>query len=263
MTTSTAIESAYACKLCNWAINHDGICPRCANRIHVELDDLMELWTLAHGELLPGGGGHGSSSGERTIGVNLQALNFIAGNDILNLLHEWEKMIRAERSLTPPALLKGEGIAKEILKAVRFAQAQIEWLAGTDYIEDFAREVRELHGMGIAASRQFVKKTRKISCPADTREGLPCGNLLILREDDILELFSCRRCGAEWSTYRLIIVALSDPRTEFWLDAEAIATWLHLSPRRIQQIAKEFDIAKRGSLYDLKAILAARASSKE
>lgn len=254
-------DKTYTCNLCPFIMNESGICQKCYNRIFMQLDDLLELWSAAHGELLPGGGGHGSSSGEMTIGLNLQALNFIAGSDILNLLHSWESLIRSERRLTPPAMLKQESLAKEITKAVRFAQAQIEWLGQSEYIADFAREIRELHGMGIAASRKFVKKTRKITCPADTAEGLPCGNLLILREDDLLELFTCHKCGAEWSTYRLIIVALSDPRTEFWLDAEAIASWLQLSARRVQQIAKEHRVAKRGALYDLKAILKARAAS--
>lgn len=250
----------YTCNLCNFPIANLGICQKCHARLFTQLGDLLELWSLAHGELLPGGGGHGSSSGEMTIGLNLQALNFIAGNDILNLLHSWESLVRSERSLTPPAMLKKENLTKEIAKAIRFAQEQIDWLGTTDYIQDFAREIRELHGMGVAASRQFVKRTRKITCPADDREGLPCGNLLNLREDDVLELFSCKKCGSEWSTYRLIVVALSDPRTEFWLDAEAIASWLHLTPRRVQQIAKEHRVAKRGSLYDLKAILQARTA---
>lgn len=254
------LETVETCNLCNFIIQAPGICRKCHQRIYTQLGDLLELWSAAHGELLPGGGGHGSSSGEMTIGLNLQALNFIAGNDILNLLHDWEKLIRQERQLTPPALLKQESLAKELAKAVRFAQESIEWLSTTDYIADFSREIRELHGQGIAASRQFVKRTRKITCPADNKEGLPCGNLLILREDDLLELFSCRKCGSDWNTYRLIIVAMSDPRTEFWLDAEAIGSWLNLSARRVQQIAKEAQVAKRGSLYDLKAILAARAS---
>ena len=256
--TTIAIDTQFQCPLCNFWHQNEGLCHRCTSRLHTQLDDLLELWKEAHGELLPGKGGHGSSSGERTIGLNVAALSFIAGDDILGLLHEWEKEVRYERGLTPPAMLKKLPLEQEIAAAIAFAQSHLEWMGTQSWIGDFARELRDLHGSATAAARRFVEKVRRIPCPADNAEGMPCGNLLIIRDEDILDLFTCRRCGAEWTSYRLIAVALADPSQQFWLDVEAIAAWIGISERGVRQIIQRHDIAKKGQLYDFKAILSAR-----
>lgn len=253
MTTITQT----ACPLCDFASDQSGLCHKCTRRLHVQLDDLLELWHEAHFELLPGKGGHGSSSGERTIGINVLALSFIAGDDILNLLHEWEKYIRSERGLTPPALLKKQSLVDELHAAVQFAQAHLEWSGQQDWIRDFAKELRDLHGTATAAARRFVQKVRRIPCPADDQEGLPCGNLLVVKED-ILELFDCRRCGSQWSSYRLIAVALSNPNDKVWLDIEAIASWVGITERGVRQLVERNGIERKGQLYDFKAILSTR-----
>lgn len=262
MTTAIEIrpEVQFSCALCNFTIEADGICRKCFRRIYTQLEDLLELWMLAHGELNPsrGAGSGGGGHREPSLGINVSALNFIAGSDILGILHEWEKEIRCERGLTPPALLSKGSVAQEITKAVDFAKTHLEWSSTQPWIADFAREVRALHAQGMAAARQYVIHSRKIACPADDRDGLPCGQFLALREDDLMELFTCKRCGSEWSTFRLIAVALAHPYAEFWLDAEAIAKWLSISERRVHQIVKTNRIQKRGQLIDVKAVIAVR-----
>lgn len=252
------LDQNHNCPLCNFGSNTEGLCRRCHARLHTQLDDLLELWQAAHEELLPGKGGHGSAGSERTIGLNVAALSFIAGDDILKVLHEWEKYIRTERGLTPPALLKKLPLPQEIAAAVAFAQAHLEWSGTQEWIDDFAKELRDLHASGVAAARRFVERVRRIPCPGDTSEGLPCGNLLVVQDQDLLEVFGCRRCGTEWTSFRLIAVALSNPASTFWLDAEAIAAWMGLSERRVRQIAAQNEIARKGNLYDFKAIVATR-----
>lgn len=254
----TQTQTIATCPICSRVNNGSTVCDSCNVRINEQLDDLIELWLSAHDELLPAKGGQGARSTEPSIGLNVSALSFIAGDDILHFLHDWEKIIRTDRQLTPPALLAKKPLAEEIMDSVRFHQSHLHWSVDQDWIGDYARELRNLHGQGTAAARRFAQKVRRVACPADNSEGLPCANLIILREDDLLEFFTCHRCKSEWTTYRLIAVALADPRTQFWLDAEAIAAWLDLTPRRVQQIAKEFEVPKKGSLYDLKAILASR-----
>ena len=73
------------CPIC--AKESTGLCQRCEMRIHRHLEDIKDFYEAAHAELIPGNGGHGSSSGERTIGINVAALSFIAGDDILKVLH--------------------------------------------------------------------------------------------------------------------------------------------------------------------------------
>lgn len=248
----------YTCATCDYRISAEGLCRKCHAKFHRMLDDLYELWSDAHLELLPGRGGHGSHSSEQTIGLNVAALSFIAGDDILKTLHEWERLIRAERQLTPPAYLRFKDLPSEITDAIKFQQDHLAWASTQDWFDDFVKELRALHGQGMAAARRFVERVRRIPCPADDAEGLPCDNLLIVRDDDLLDIFTCRRCGAEWNAIRLMAVALSNPASRFWVDAEAIAKWLGITERRVRQIAKEHDVAKRGELYDFKAIIQAR-----
>lgn len=255
-----AIAIRSICQLCSYEIQSQGLCRKCFDKLYTQIEDLVELWMLAHGELNPrkgGTGGGGSSSGQ-SLGINISALNFIAGSDIIGILHEWEKEVRFERGLTPPALLKKGSVAQEVKAAVEFAKTHLEWSAAQPWISDFAKEIKALHGQGMAAARKYVIHSRKIACPADNSEGLPCGNYLPLHDEDLMEIFSCKRCGSEWSTFRLIAVALTHPHAEFWLDAEAIASWLSISERRVHQIVKSNSIAKRGQLIDVKAVIAAR-----
>jgi ribosomal protein L40E len=246
------------CTLCNRITTVSGLCQRCHSRIHQELDDLMEFWLGAHQELLPGKSGNGGRSSERTIGLNVAALSFIAGHDILGLLHEWEKLIRDQRDLTKPAFLKmPESLEQEISDAIKFAQTHLPWSGQQVWISDFSKELKEIHSQGMAAARKFVEKTRKIPCPAETDEG-SCGNFLKINADDPMEIFECRRCKSEWSTLRLVAVAMSDKRL-IWLDAEALAKWMGISERHIRRLAQKYNLPKRGELYEAHAMVEAHA----
>ena len=247
------------CQLCNRDTSVEGLCNRCHSRLHSWLDDLPEFWRLAHDELLPGRTGSGASSTERTIGLNVNALSFIAGDDILGVLHEWERLIREERQLTKPALLKKLPLADEITTAVVFAQTHLQWSGQQAWIEDFATELAELHHKGMSAAKAFVSHERKIPCPATMPDGEYCGFKLKVNKDDPMDIFSCPKCKSEWTTLRMVAVALSSPGlTEIWLDAEAIGSYLNMSAKNVQQFARRHHIRQRGELYDLKAFLAAR-----
>ena len=86
--------------------------PTCESReCHVKhhLIEIPKLYVLAESCLTPGNGGRGSSSGERSIGINVAALDYRTGTDILGILHSWERIVREEKRLTPPALVKHAG----------------------------------------------------------------------------------------------------------------------------------------------------------
>ena len=218
------------------------------------LDDLMEFWKAAHDELLPGRTGGGGRSSERTIGLNVAALSFIAGTDILNLLHEWEKLIREDRGLTKPALLKKAiSLEAEIQEAITFAQVQLEWSGQQPWMDDFYQELRQLHSQGMAAARIFVQKSRRIACPTEMGDGV-CNNLLKIDDEDPLDIFECKKCGSEWTTLRLVAVAMSDPKRQVWLDLEAISQWLGFTERHIRRVCRQNNISRKGQLYDVNAI---------
>lgn len=246
------------CPICGHSSQSAALCHRCHTSIVTMVQDLLEFWQMAHEELAPGKSGNGGSSNEPSLGINVAALSLIAGDDILRLLHKYENLTRWGRKLTPPALLKQKTLQKEIADAVRFAVTHIEWMASQPWIIEFETELKALHRSAKAAARQYSEPVRRIACPADTSEGLPCGNHLNLRADDLLEIFTCKRCKTEWTSMRLIAVALASPVGEFWIDVEAVAAWLHISERRVQQLVKEHDIPRRGPLVNLKKILATR-----
>lgn len=246
------------CTLCNHDTINGSLCNRCHAKIHSQLDDLIEYWVGAHDELLPSQTGSGGRSSERTIGLNVAALSFIAGHDILAFLHGWEAIIREDRGLTPPALVaKPSSLESEIRDAIAFAQSHLAWSATQDWISDFTKELREIHGQGMAAARRFVEKTRKIPCPAETGEGA-CSNLLTINAEDPLEIFECRRCKSQWTTLRLIAVAMSGKQS-VWLDAEALAKWMGISERHVRRLAQKHRLPKRGELYEAHAMIEAHA----
>jgi len=234
-----------------------GLCNRCQSRLHSQLDDLMEFWIGAHDELLPGKSGNGGRSSERTIGLNVAALSFIAGHDILGFLHEWEKLIRDERELTRPAMIaKPATLQGEIADAIKFSQTHLAWSGLQDWIDDFADELASIHAQGMAAARRFVEKTRRIPCPAETGEG-SCGTLLKINPDDPLEIFQCRGCQSQWTTLRLIAVAMSDKRS-VWLDAEAIAAYFGMTYKNVHEFARRHKVNRRGELFDLQQMVSLR-----
>lgn len=244
------------CSMCNNTVQVQGLCERCHSKFHQILDDLGELWTASHEELLPGKSGSGGRSSERTIGLNVAALSFVAGSDILGILHEWEKVIRLERRLTPPAFVKkAESVGAEIREAIAFAQSHLRWAGEQDWISHYMREVKELHAMGMAAARRFVKKSRRIHCPATMPDGDYCNNLLKINEEDPLDIFGCKNCSSEWSTLRLIAVAMSDPLREIWLDAEALALYTNTEERKVYRIIKKSNVSRIGQLYNVKQFL--------
>ena len=246
------------CTLCNHETSIAGMCQRCQTRLHRNLDDLIEFWVGAHDELLPGKSGNGGRSSERTIGLNVAALSFIAGHDLLGFLHEWEKLIRDERHLTPPALVaKPDSLESEIRDAVGFAQVHLAWSGQQEWIADFAKELREIHSQGMNAARAFVEKTTKVPCPAQTDES-SCGVMLKINADDPLDIFQCRGCKTQWTTLRLMAVAMSGKQA-IWLDAEALAKWMGLSERHIYRLAKKYKLPKRGKLFEAHSMIEAHA----
>lgn len=248
------IDAQFPCTLCQYPHNVEGLCGRCHNRLYAQLDDLLPLWDAAHGELLPGRSGNGGRSNEMSIGVNVNALSFIQGADLLGFLNEWGKLISDERELNYQDRKKGEPLSEQIDRKIKYVQTHLPWLGRTDYIGDFAEELKELQSGGEVAARKFFEKTTRIACPADHSDGLPCGTMLKIDAENVLDIFPCRGCKTEWTAIRLIAVALSDPGRKVWLDVEAISAWMGISENEIYKLIKKHEIGKRGQLYDATAI---------
>jgi hypothetical protein len=202
----------------------------------------------------PGRSGSGAVSAERSIGVNVNALDYSMAGELLGILHSWESMIRSARALTPPAYIRKEpSIDQEVQTACDFQLAHILWSIDQDWIGDFYVEIKEQHSKGLAAAKHFVEQPRRIPCPTDD-----CIKFIVIDADDLLQDVSCYGCKQSWSVLRLVALAMSNPNRKFFLDVEAIGLWLGITQRQVYKIIKAHDIERKGALYDLAGVIAAR-----
>jgi hypothetical protein len=56
-------------------------------------------------------------------------------------------------------------------------------------------------------------------------------------------------------------VALSNTSTPVWLDSEAIAGYVNMTVRNVQQFAKRNAIERRGEMYNLQQFVAIRKTA--
>ncbi len=242
------------CNICLRPANESIVCHRCHQAIIVWLTNIPALRREAESFVAPGRSGSGSVSAERSIGVNVNALDYSMANELLGILHSWESEIRSARRLTPPALLKKEpSIDLEVQVACQFQLAHLEWTLGQEWASDFYSEIKEQHAKGMAAAKQFVEQPRRIPCPTDD-----CGKYVVIDAENLMSDVSCFGCKQSWTVLRLVALAMSNPNRKFFLDVEAIALWLGISQRQVHKIIKANGIAKNGKMYDLAAVIANR-----
>ncbi len=229
-------------------------CRRCHKAVIVWLTNIPELQYQAGFYIEPGRSGSGAVSAERSIGVNVNALDYSMAIELLGILHSWESEIRSARQLTPPALLKKERTTDmEVQVACDFQLAHLDWTLGQEWAADFYNEIKEQYAKGMAAAKQFVEQPRRIPCPTDD-----CGKYVVIDAENLMSDVSCFGCKQSWTVLRLVALAMSNPSRKFFLDAEAIALWLGISQRQVHKIIKANGIAKNGKMYDLAAVIAHR-----
>lgn len=238
----------------NCPICHKPNCKRCAFNLRHQLADLPELQQEAGKHIQPSRTNSGAASAERSIGVNVNALDFSMAKELLGILHSWEAEIRTARRLTPPALVKQEATTElEVQKACEFQLTHLEWTLTQEWAADFAAEVKELHAKGMAATKRFIEQPRRIPCPTDE-----CGKYVVIDVENLMTEVTCFGCKQTWSVLRLVALAMSNPNRSFFLDVEAIALWIGISERQIYKIVRANDVEKKGNLYNLAQIIAIR-----
>jgi hypothetical protein len=219
------------------------------------LTELPELQQGAAAFVTPGRSGSGSPSTERSIGFNVNALDYSMGKELLGLLHKYEALIRRGRTLTPPALLKREAtVEKEVAATVSFHLAHLEWTVQQDWLEDFAGQVKELHSKGMATNKKFIEQPRKIPCPTEE-----CRAHIVIDIENLLAGVRCHKCRTSWTLYRLLALAMNNPNRTFWLDIDAICMWMNISKTDLNKIVRQHNIPTKNGLYDISAIAKARS----
>ena len=219
------------------------------------LAELPELQQGAASYVTPGRSGSGSPSTERSIGFNVNALDYSMGKELLGTLHKYEALIRRARSLTPPALLKREAtVEKEVAATVSFHLAHLEWTVQQDWVEEFAGLIKELHSKGMATNKKFIEQPRRIPCPTDE-----CRSHIVIDIENLLAGVTCQKCRTSWSLYRLLGLAMNNPNRTFWLDIDAICLWMNISKIDLNKIVRQHNIPMKNGLYDISAIAKARS----
>jgi hypothetical protein len=219
------------------------------------LAELPELQSGAASYVTPGRSGSGSPSTERSIGFNVNALDYSMGKELLGTLHKYEALIRRGRSLTPPALLKREATVElEVAATVSFHLAHLEWTVQQDWVEEFAGSIKELHSKGMATNKKFIEQPRRIPCPTDE-----CRSHIVIDIENLLAGVTCHKCRTSWTLYRLLALAMNNPDRRFWLDADAICLWMNITKVELNKIVRDYEIPTKNGLYDISAIAKARS----
>lgn len=248
------------CNICHKTTQNEGACWSCRLKLQSHLIELPELQSSAAEFIAPSRTGSGAVSAERSIGVNVSALDFSMATELLAILHGWEVIVREERELTPPALLKKEPTTEAEVKATcDFHLSHLDWIIGQDWVSDFAGEVAELHAKGMAAAKRFTEQPRRIPCPTDECKKFVVIDVVKVKENGLADEVTCFGCRQSWSLIRLVTLAMSNPTRKFFLDVEAISLWLGIKPRQVYAIIKENGIEKHsGNLYNLGDVINAR-----
>ena len=219
------------------------------------LAELPELQQGAASFVSPSRSGSGSPSTERSIGFNVNALDYSMGKELLGVLHKYEALIRRGRSLTPPALLKREAtVDKEVAATVSFHLAHLEWTVQQDWVEEFAGLIKELHSKGMATNKKFIEQPRRIPCPTED-----CKAHIVIDIENLLAGVTCHKCRTSWTLYRLLALAMNNPNRTFWLDIDAICLWMNITKTDLNKIVREHNIPVKNGLYDISAIAKARS----
>ena len=245
------------CQVCSRTTEREGACRICFMKVKSSLTELPDLHFESQMFITPGRSGSGKASAERSIGVNVAALDFSMATDLLRTLHSWEVIIRTDRRLTPPALVAKEPtIDAEVQATVDFHCTHLDWSLTQDWAVEFAGEVYGLHAKGRSAAKRFTEQARRIPCPTDD-----CKRFVVIDVENLMDDVTCFTCKQSWTVLRLIALAMSNPNRKFYLDVEAIAAWMGTTERTVYNLIKANKVERRGSLYDLSAIIKARNST--
>lgn len=247
------------------------VCSPCERRMVRQLHGIVGFLHEARGNLLPGKGSGRSS--ERGLGIRLDALDFVAGFEILPSLEDWERDFRRVFGLTAFGAASAERLERsrrespdadpvylDLAECVRFLvrflpRACLEYEA----IPDFSREVAALFRQAQVAAGQAPRSSWLVACPADAGER-ECGRVLRITGEDFDREIECRQCGALWPVERLLRVVASSRHSELWLDPEAASRWFGIPSRDLRRWAQAGRIKRRNNRYESHSIREAIAA---
>jgi hypothetical protein len=248
------------CVICQHDTDHMA-CIKCQRRISERLAAIVEYTALAEGELIPGQGGDGRST-ERGLGIRLDALDLVVGNDVLPILESWERMFREEWGYAawgPTTLERGQGQADQakayLVGTVRFLRTHLDKISDHPAVDDFNAEVSTCwHQARNAANRQ-PRQAWRVTCPSDSNDSDgECGTWLRVTGQDFGGHITCRTCNTSWPTERLLRVVASSSEADLWVDTDVAVRHTGLPESTLRRWGKAGKIKRKGSLYEYKSL---------
>jgi hypothetical protein len=250
------------------------VCEPCRSRVRDALAAIVDLHAIAYYELQPGSG-TGTRGTERSLGVRLAALDFVAGNDVLPTLEEWEREIRRHYDLTPYGPASEDRVTQAHhamptaadIDLVRVALAgccaflKVWWPQVADThpaARDLATEVLDGYHTAQAAARMLPRTTWAVECPTDTEDGR-CAYLLRVTGQDVGHVVVCRRCGTHWDVERLLLVVASDAEADVWLPADGVERLAGIPERTLRRWAAQGRVQRAHGRYEFRSVQAAVA----
>ena len=250
------------CPICNR--DTTSTCHRCIHRMRRHLTDIPTNYLTAKHQLTPGKSD--GRSNERSIGVRITALDFLAGNDVLRTLEDWERDWRTFFQLTPFGEATAQravshakqrnnnteydGTYLQLNACVTFLDSWLDKAAQSHpAITDFAQELRDQWRISQHAANIHPPNTWLVTCPA-TLDNTDCGNKLHITGQDFDTTITCRRCHTPWPVERLLRVAASDSQAEIWLAPEDAAHLFGIHISTLKRWARRGHIKKAHGQYE-------------
>lgn len=240
------------CVICHTEFNRPAMaCTKCQQRMDSQLADIVEFYALTEGELIPGSSGQrGSGNG---IGVRISALDFLAGNDVVDVLTSWEADWRETYGLSIDGMLQRPGAI--LTRTVSFLRTWLPNACDTfEPIDDFSHELWQQWSKARTAARMEPARKLGIECPGDLEDnddGL-CRNRIPVDAEQLRGQVQCRRCKTVWNVAHLMHVAIVT--THVWADPEAAAGYFCISTRDFVSLTKRAGIDPEHGRYDMHAI---------
>lgn len=245
-------------------------CERCRMRIDDDLLGISAFHHLAEEELLPGRGGDGRSS-ERGLGIRIDALDFVSGHTVVDILELWERDIRETYGLTPygPASLnRCQGAQDQPLAVlsgvVAFLRAWLPRLS-QDFlpIDDLAREVHDCWLQAQRAANAAPRTAYRVACPTIDDDGADCGRMLAVAGDDLEGEVTCRSCRTTWSVDWLLTIVAAESERAIWMDPETAASRAGVDERTLRRWARDGKVQREHGRYEYRSIQAMTESTRE
>lgn len=212
-----------------------------------QLQEIPEYFQQAKAEITIGSNSSTRST-EISIGCNVAALDFLAGNTILPDLEAIEIGIRHERGLSAYGLASlirhnpNNPIGGLLNGVCEFLTV---WIPRITLDDKLVMRIKTIHQDARNAARIQTPQAWSIKCCTDD-----CDTLIRITDPNVDQLVTCFKCHHTLTLMRLLLIT-SSTHNELWLDPEAAAQLLGITQGCLRKWARSGKISRRKNQYNV------------